>query len=131
LQNSLSQGDLTGAQSAFQALQTVLQNSATAGGSALTNNSQLSKDLAALGSAISSGDVSSSQSAFATVLGDLKNSASAAQTNEAIAASQSLQLVNGLLSTLNSTAAPSTRTDTTTSILQSYYAAKTGLSVIA
>jgi hypothetical protein len=89
LQNNLSAGDLNGAQSAFQALQNVLQDSATASGSSLSGNSQLTSDLTALGSALSSGDLSTSQSAFAAVLGDLKNSASPAQTNEANAASQS------------------------------------------
>jgi hypothetical protein len=66
------------------------------------------------------------------VLGDLKNSPSAAQTNEATAASQSLQLVENLLSTLDSSSAASANTyDTTTSILQSVYASKSGLDVLA
>jgi hypothetical protein len=58
LQNNLASGDLTGAQSAFQTLQNVLQNSATASGSGLSSNSQLTGDLSALGSALSSGDLS-------------------------------------------------------------------------
>ncbi|MGA7442934.1 MAG: hypothetical protein WBW82_12255, partial [Candidatus Sulfotelmatobacter sp.] len=70
-------------------------------------------------------------SAFAAVLGDLKNSASTAQINEATAASQSLQLVEGLLATLNSDAAPSSSSDNTTSILQSFYASKSGLNLLA
>jgi ribosomal protein S20 len=132
LQNNLAAGDLDSAQSAFQNLQSVLQNSATTSGSSSANNTQLNTDLTALGSAISSGDVSSAQSAFATVLGDLKNSPSAAQTNEATAASQSLQLVENLLSTLDSSSAASANTyDTTTSILQSVYASKSGLDVLA
>lgn len=97
LQNNLASGDLNGAQSAFQTLQNVLQNSATASGSGFSSNSQLTSDLTALGSALSSGDLSTSQAAFATVLGDLKNLASPAQTNEANAASQSVQLVEELL----------------------------------
>lgn len=132
LQNSLAAGDLDSAQPAFQNLQSVLQNSATTNGSTLSSNSQLNTDLTALGSALASGDVSTAQSAFATVLGDLKNTASAAQTNEATAASQSLQLVENLLSTLDtSNAASSDNYDATTSILQSVYAAKSGLNVLA
>ena len=130
LQNNLASGDLNGAQSAFQALQNVLQNSATASGSGLSSNSQLTSDLTALGSALSSGDLSTSQSAFAAVLGDLKNSASPAQTNEANAAAQSLQLVEELLSTVNS-GASSSSADLTTSILESVYASKSGLNVLA
>jgi hypothetical protein len=131
LENNLSSGDLISAQSAFQTLQTVLQNSATSNGSTLSANSQLATDLSALGSALTSDDLSSAQSTFATVLGDLKSSASAAQSNEANAASQSVQLVEGLLSTLNSSATSSASTDTTTSILQSFYAGKSGLNLIA
>jgi hypothetical protein len=129
LQNNLASGDLAGAQSAFQALQNVLQNSTTAGGSSLSSNSQLTSDLTALGSALSSGDLSTAQSTFATVAGDLKNSASPAQTNEATAASQAVQLVEELLSTVNSNASSSG--DLTTSILESFYANKSGLNVLA
>ena len=133
LQSSLASSDLNGAQSAFQTLQNVLQNSATANGSSLLSNPQLSTDLTSLGSALSSGNLSSAQSAFATFLGDLKNTASPAQTNEANAASQSVQLVEELLSTLNSTStsslATSSSADFTTSILQSYYGNKSGLNV--
>jgi hypothetical protein len=130
LQNNLASGDLNDAQSAFRALQNVLQNSATASGSSLSGNSQLTSDLTALGSALSSGDLSTSQSAFAAVLGDLKNSASPAQTNEANAASQSVQLVDELLSTVNS-GVSSSSADLTTSILESVYASKSGLNVSA
>jgi len=131
LQQSLASSDLNGAQSAFQTLQSVLQNSATASGTSLSSNSQLSTDLTSLGSALSSGKLSTAQTAFATVLGDLKNTASPAQINEATAASQSVQLVEGLLSTLNSTGtaspASSSSADFTTSALQNYYAKKSGL----
>ena len=58
LQNSLASGDLTGAQSAFQTLQTLFQNAATASGSSLSSNSQLSTDLTALGNALTSGEPS-------------------------------------------------------------------------
>jgi len=132
LQSNLASGNLSAAQSAFQTLQNVLQNSATAGGNSSTSNTQLTTDMTALGSALSSGDLSTSQSAFATVLGDLKNSASSAQTNEATAASQSVQLVEELLSTMNSTIASgsaSNSADLTTSILQGVYGSKSGLSV--
>ena len=131
LQQSLASGDVNGAQSAFQTLQTLFQNSATTGGSTLSSNSQLSTDLSTLGSALNSGDPLSAQSAFATVLGDLKTSASAAQVNEATAASQSLQLVEGLLSTLNADTTSSSNTDNTTAILESVYGSSSSLNVLA
>jgi hypothetical protein len=87
--------------------------------------------LSALGGALTSGDLSTAQSAFATVLGDLKNSASAAQVIEATAASQSVQLIEGLLDTLNASVSSTGSTDNTTSILQSVYAGKSGLNVFA
>jgi hypothetical protein len=131
LQQSLASGDVNGAQSAFQTLQAIFQNSATTSGSTLSSNSQLATDLSTLGSALNSGDLSSAQSAFATVLGDLKTSASAAQVNEATAASQSLQLVEGLLSTLNAQTTSSSSTDNTTALLESVYGSSSGLNVLA
>jgi hypothetical protein len=128
LQNSLSSGSLTTAQSAFQALQTGLQNSSSASGSLLSNNPQLNTDLTALGNAINSGDLATAQSSFASVQADLKT---VADTSAANAASQSLQLVEGILSQLNPTSSAATSTDNNTSILQSYYAGKSGLNVIA
>jgi ribosomal protein S20 len=124
LQNSLASGDLNGAQSAFQALQTLYQNSATAGGGALS--SQLASDLTAIGTALTAGDLSTAQSAFATLQKDLKTAPSPSQTNETTAASQSLQLVEQVLSTLNSSAS-----DSTSSLLDSVYASKGGLNVQA
>ncbi len=131
LQNSLGSGDLNGAQSTFQTLQTLLQNSAQASGNSLSSTSQLSSDLTALGSALSSGDLSTAQSAFATVQSDLKNSGSPVLASEANAASQSLQLVDELLGALSSNTASSSSSDLTTSILESVYASKSGLNVLA
>jgi hypothetical protein len=131
LQNSLSSGDLNGAQSAFQTLQTLYQNSATASGSSLSSSSQLSTDLTALGSALTAGDLSTAQSAFATLQSDLKNSPTPSQTNETNAASQSIQLVEEVLSTLNSSSASSTTADSTNSLLQSVYGSGNGLNVRA
>jgi hypothetical protein len=131
LQQSLASDDVNGAQSAFQTLQTLFQNSATTTGSTLSSHSQLSTDLSTLGSALNSGDLSAAQSAFATVLGDLKTSASAAQVNEATAASQSLQLVEGLLSALNADTTSSSNTDNTTAILESVYGSSSSLNVLA
>jgi hypothetical protein len=64
LQNSLASGDLNGASSAFQTLQTLFQNSAAASGSGTSTNSQLSIDLISLGSAPSSADLFTARSAF-------------------------------------------------------------------
>jgi hypothetical protein len=129
LQSSLTSGDLSGAQSAFQSLQTLFQNSGPTGGTSLSSTSQLSTDMVALGGALSSGDLSTAQTAFSTVLGDLQNSPMPSQTNEAAAASQSLQLVQELLSSVNSSQASSS--DLTTSILEDSYAAQSGLNVYA
>jgi len=133
LQNNLASGNLSGATSAFQSLQAVLQNSTTAAGSPLWSNSQLATDMTALGRALSralsSGDLTGAQSAFATVLGDLKNFASSAQINEANAASQSVQLVESLLSSLDSGSPSASSLDSTTSLLQSVHGSHSGLNV--
>ena len=131
LQSTLASGDINGAQSAFQTLQTLFQNSELSTGSTSVSNSQLGADLSALGSALGSGDLSTAQSAFATVQSDLNNSASAAQVNEDTAAAQSIQLVEGILGTLNTSAASSSGIDNTTAILQSVYASQSGLDVLA
>jgi ribosomal protein S20 len=134
LQDSLASGDLNSAQSAFLTVQKLNQNSATAIGNNLSSSSQsqLSTDLTALGSALSSGDLSTAQSAFATVQSDLKNAASPSQTNEINAASQSEQLVQELLSSLNSSSSPSSTTsDRMTSVLQAVYGSNGSLNVHA
>src|ERR1700690_4337689 len=120
LQNSLSAGDVNGAQSAVAKLQKLNQSLATASGSSLSSNSPLATDLTALGGALSSGDVRTAQSAFATVLNDLNKSNSPALTNETNAASQSVQLVNELLGTL-SVNSSSSASDSTTSVLERVY----------
>jgi len=128
LQNSLSAGDVNGAQAAFAKLQKLTQSPATASGSSASSNSSLAADLTALGSALSSGDLSTAQSAFTTVLGDLNKSNSPALTNETSAASQSVQLVNELLSTLNVNSSSST-SDSTTSVLERVYGSPGSLNV--
>ena len=128
LQNSLSAGDVNGAQSAVAKLQKLNQSLATASGSSLSSNSPLATDLTALGSALSSGDVRTAQSAFATVLSDLNKSNSPALTNETNAASQSVQLVNELLGTL-SVNSSSSASDSTTSVLERVYGSPGSLNV--
>jgi hypothetical protein len=130
LQQSLTTGDLRGAQSAFQTLLQVNQGLTTASGSTSSSTSQLSSDLTALGSAIGAGDLSTAQSAFTTVQGDLKSAASPSLTEEVNAASLSEKLVQGLLSPLNS-ATSSTTSDPTTSLLDSVYGTSGGLNVTA
>jgi hypothetical protein len=129
LQNSLAAGNLNTASSQFAILQNLFQSSATASGSSASTNTQLSTDLTALGSALSSGDLPTAQSAFATVQNDLKNSASPTQTNEISAASQSVQLVQQILGSLDTSAASTT--DNTSSLLGQVYGSKSGLNVIA
>lgn len=125
LQNSLAAGDLNSAQSTFQTLQNLFQTSASTNGATLSSNSQLSSDIASLGSALTSGDLSTAQSALATVLNDLKTSSAPSISNEMTAASQSVQLVDGLLTSLNSSSS-----DSTTNLLESY-SSKSGLNVLA
>ena len=130
LQNSLASGDLSGSQSAFQTLQTLYQNSATAGGSTLSSSSQLSTDLTAIGTALTAGDLPTAESAFATLQNDLKTAPTPTLTNEANAATQSIQLVQQILSTLNSSSASST-SDSTSALLESVYGSGGGLNVLA
>jgi ribosomal protein S20 len=130
LQNSLASGDLNGAQSAFQTVQKLNDGATAASGSTGSSSSQLSTDLAAVGSALNSGDLSTAQSAFATVQSDLKNAPSLAQANEISAASQSVQLVNALLSPLNSSTT-SSLSDMTSSVLEKVYGNRGGLNVLA
>ena len=132
LQHSLTTGDLNGAQSAFQSLLQVNQGLATASGSSASSTSQLSSDLTALGSAISAGNLSTAQSAFTTVQGDLKNATSPSLTEEVISASLSEQLVQGLLSPLDTSATSlSSTSDPTTSLLNSVYGTSGGLNITA
>jgi hypothetical protein len=131
LQDSLASVDLDGAQSAFQTVQKLNQNPATANGSSPSSSSQLTTDLTTLGSALSSGDLSTAQSAFATVQNDLKNSNSPSQTNETNVASQSVQLVAELLSTLNVSSPSSSNSDGTTSVLEQVYGSRSALNISA
>jgi ribosomal protein S20 len=130
LKNSLSSGDLNGAKSAFQTVQKLNDGAAAASGSTGSSSSQLSTDLAAVGSALNSGDLSTAQSAFAMVQSDLKNAPSPWQTNEMSAASQSVQLVQGLLSSLNSSTT-SSLSEMTNSVLEKVYGSRGGLNVLA
>jgi hypothetical protein len=128
LQSSLTNGNLTGAQSAFQSLQTLFQSAATASGSSLS--SQLTDNLNALGSALSAGDLSTAQSAFAALQSYLKTS-SPALSNEAGAAAQSVALVEELLSTVDAATTSSSASDLNNSLLQSVYGGSGGLNVLA
>jgi ribosomal protein S20 len=131
LQDSLASGDLNGAESAFQTVQKLNQNLATASGSNPSSSSQLTTDLTTLASALNSGDLSTAQSAFATVQNDLKNSNSPAQTNETNVASQSVQLVAELLSTLNVSSSSANNSDGTTPGLEQVYGSRSALNVSA
>jgi hypothetical protein len=77
LASSLQSGDLSGAQKAFSALETLLQsNQSTSPSStvqpASTTPTPVQNDLAALGQALSSGDLSTAQSTFAQLQKDLQ-----------------------------------------------------------
>jgi hypothetical protein len=123
LQQSLAQGNLSAAASAFKAYSQLnpAQASASGGGSSAT--SQRSTDMAALGSAIGSGNLSTAQSAFATVQSDLESTPSQAIANAESAAAQTVQWVDDLLSFSNSSSStPSTSTaDPVSAMLASAY----------
>lgn len=131
LQSSLALGDLSGAQAAFQSVQNLNQSLETASGSSASSNAQLSTDLTALGSALGSGDLGSAQSAFKTVQSDLKNTGSPSEINETNAASQSVQLVQELLSAVNVNSSSSSTPDSTTSVLEQVYGSRSGLNALA
>jgi hypothetical protein len=124
LQQSLASGNLTTAQSAFNAYNQLTHGSTAASNasSSSTTSSQLSTDMAALGSAIGSGNLSSAQSAFATVQSDLKSAPSQAVVNAESAVAQTVQWVDDLLSLSNSSSSSnSTPVDPTTAMLDSAY----------
>jgi hypothetical protein len=131
LQHHLASGNLTGTQTAFQTLQTLVKNSAATSASSVSSGAQLSNDMVVLGNALSTGDVTTAQTAFASVLSDLKNTSLPAQTNGATAAAQSVQLVHEVLSTVDSTNPPSSSSDLTNSVLASIYTSNGSLDVYA
>jgi hypothetical protein len=121
LQQSLAQGNLSAAQSAFAAY-SQLNPAQTSSSSSTSTPSQLSTDLAALGSALGSGNLSTAQSAFATVQNDMKSTPSQAVTNAESAVAQTVQWVEDLLSiSSGNSSSNSTPVDPTTSILDSAY----------
>jgi hypothetical protein len=122
LEQSLAQGNLTAAQSAFNAYSQLNPAPASSSGSS-PESSQLSTDMAALGSAIGSGNLSSAQSAFATVEGDLKTNPSQAVASAESAAAQTVQWMDDLLSLSDSSSSSSsaTTTDPVTAMLDSAY----------
>ena len=68
LQDVLAGGDLNAAQSQFQVLRNLFQNSATVNGSSLSSSTQISTQLSTLSSALSSGNLTTARSAFAIFL---------------------------------------------------------------
>jgi hypothetical protein len=131
LQNRLTAGDLTSAQSVFLTLQNILQRSATTSRTTAQIGSQLANDLNTLGNTLQSGDLSSAQSAFSTVLNDLRGATFAVHTNEASYASQSLPLSEYPLSTVNSSNPSFSALDQTASVQESDYYSQGSLDVYA
>lgn len=121
LQQSLAQGNLTAAQSAFNTYSQLNPAPASSSGSS-SATSQLSTDMAALGSAIGSGNLSTAQSAFATVESDLKSTPSQAVATAESAAAQTVQWMDDLLSLSDSSnSSSSTTVDPVTAMLNSAY----------
>lgn len=121
LQQSLASGNLTATQTAFNTYNQLNQGSTSSSASSGSGSSQLSTDMAALGSAISSGDLTTAQSAFATVQSDLKTTPSQAVTNAEAAVAQTVQWVDDLLSLSSTGSASAAPVDPTTAILNSAY----------
>lgn len=124
LGQSLASGNLTTAQTAFNNYQKINQNLTDASGSgsstSTTTQSQLSKDLTALGTAIGSGKLSTAQSAYATVQSDLQTTHSQAVTAAEAAVTQSVQWVEDLFTSSNSISTTTTA-DPFASILDSAF----------
>ena len=131
VQDSLTSGDLSDAQAAFNTLQKLNNGLAIASGGNLSDNSALSTDLAGLGKALGSGNLASARSSFAAVQSDLKNSTSPSLINEINVASQSAQFVQQLLSTANVNTSSSSSPDSTVSVLERVYGSSGILNVKA
>ncbi len=124
LQQSLASGNLSAAQSAFNAynqLNQSLTSAASTSTSSSSGGSQLSTDMAALGSAIGSGDLPTAQTAFPTVQSDLKTTPSQSMTNAESAVAQTVAWVDDLLSLSSSNNSSAPPVDPTTAILNSAY----------
>ncbi len=121
LQQSLASGNLSAAQTAFNAYSQLNQNLSATSGSNSSSSSQLSMDMKALGSAISSGDLSTAQSAFATVQSDMKSTPSQAVTNAESAVNQTVQWMDDLLNLSSMSGTTAAPVDPTTAILDSAY----------
>lgn len=114
-QSVVASSNSTQVQRILQKLNSDLTN---ASGNSSANSTQLFSDLSALGRALGSGDLASAQSAFAAIQKELESAGSPSLAIEASAASASVQLVEGLLSLLNTS---NGSTDTTTSLLSDVY----------
>jgi hypothetical protein len=91
LVDSINNGDMTGAKSAFDALQKNRQGTGAAsssGAGATTGTSQRDQDIAALGKAIDSGDADAAKQALSKLRDDGKNAAGAAQGAQATQGTQ-------------------------------------------
>jgi ribosomal protein S20 len=121
LQQSMASGNLTSAQSAFNTYSQLNQYTPTSSASSSAPTSQLSTDMAALGSAISSGNLSTAESAFTTVQSDLQSAPSQSVTNAEAAANQTVQWMDDLLSLTDASFTPTAPVDPTTSMLDSAY----------
>jgi hypothetical protein len=118
LEQNLAAGNLSGAQTAFNAYQQVNANSAAGNAN---SKAPLASDMTALGNALNSGSLSDAQQAFATVQNDLKSQPSNAVQNAESAVTQTVDDVDELLGFSDAYSASSTPTDPTTAILDSAY----------
>ena len=115
LAQSLANSNLAAAQTAFNTYQQINKDLA-----APDNNSQSSKDMAALVQAIGSGNVSDAQQAFATLQNDRKGAPPLAVQNAERAVTQTVNSIDELLG-LSGSSRTAASVDPATALLDSAY----------
>jgi cobalamin biosynthesis Mg chelatase CobN len=121
LESSLKSGDLSDAKKAYETIVKLHQEQVSSSGSTQQGESQMDKDMDALGKALDSGDLSTAQSAFATVQSDMKNqpapptSSSSSSSTSSTSSADSEAVIVKLLSTLASDSSSSSSSSSSTS----------------
>lgn len=115
LGNNISEGDLTGAQSAFSVYKRLISNS--------TNhlNSRFSSDLADLGTALTSGNLSSAETAYESVSKDVASDPVLSINNAASEAQQIGSWISAMMGVGSSSTASNLLTDPYAYILGTAY----------
>jgi hypothetical protein len=128
LQNRLNSGDSNGAESAFQTLQQLSQGLTTGSGTSSSTTSQLHGSHRAQ-EPFEFRRLGDCPICICDAQGRLKNAGSPSRTLQTSIASQSEQLVSGLLNSLNTSGSSPSASDNTTSVLSSVYGSSGSLNV--